>query len=62
VDKAQFDHPLDIYIGEGRIVYAETHQAWALPGGRFTKDREVAEKAAQLISDLTEQYWRRRNG
>jgi ADP-ribose pyrophosphatase YjhB (NUDIX family) len=48
----QFKHPNDITIGKGRVVYASTYEAWALPGGEKTKDRTRAEAVAKEINEI----------
>lgn len=49
----RFDHLNDILIGAGRIVYEPAYEAWALPGGAKTKDREKAEDMARMINEIT---------
>jgi hypothetical protein len=56
----RFDHPSDIRIGTGRIVYAYEQvfrgttlpEGWVLPGGGRTQVREHAESAARYINDV----------
>ncbi len=48
----RFDHPEDIVIGNGRIVYEPAYEAWALPGGFKTKIREKAEDMARTIDAI----------
>lgn len=60
MDKAVFDHPLNIVRGEGRIIYDEYHKAWALPGRTYTRSQDVAEHVAARIDALTRSYWERR--
>ena len=56
----RFDHPNDIVIGVGRIVYAYEQifrgkllpEGWVLPGGGRTQVRAHAEDAARYINDL----------
>jgi hypothetical protein len=58
-EKFKFDHPNDITIGVGRIVYANEQEVkgvklpegWALPGGIRTTNRDHAEHAARQIND-----------
>ena len=49
----RFDHPNDILIGTGRVVYEPAYEAWALPGGEKTKDRARAEAVAKEINEIT---------
>ena len=49
----RFEHPNDITIGYGRIVYEPAYEAWALPGGEKTKDRTRAEAVAKAIDEIT---------
>lgn len=49
----RFEHPNDIVIGTGRIVYEPAYEAWALPGGTKTKDRQKAEEMARTIDEIT---------
>jgi hypothetical protein len=49
----RFDHPNDILIGTGRVVYEPAYEAWALPGGEKTKDRQKAEDMARTIDEIT---------
>ena len=64
----RFDHPNDIVIGKGRIIYApevlkyegkhppyqgQTFlEGWVLPGGVRTQDRACAEEAARVIDAM----------
>lgn len=59
MDQAHFDHPLNIVVGCGRIIYVDLYKSWALPGGTYTKNQEIAESTARLIDDLTRQYQER---
>jgi hypothetical protein len=36
----RFDHPKDIMIGKGRIVYEPSYETWILPGGIRTRDHQ----------------------
>lgn len=49
----KFDHPNDITVGHGRIVYEPACEAWILPGGKRTKDRAHAEEVASKINNIT---------
>lgn len=49
----RFENPNDIVIGTGRIVYEPAYEAWALPSGAKTKDREKAEDIARTIDEIT---------
>ena len=49
----RFDHPKDIMIGRGRIVYEPSYETWILPGGIRTRDQARAELMAKTISDIT---------
>lgn len=49
----RFDHPNDITIGKGRVIYEPAYEAWALPGGEKTKDRARAEAVAKEINEIT---------
>jgi antirestriction protein ArdC len=53
----KFNHPNDINIGWGRIVYEPAYDAWALPGGRKTYVRGEAESVATAIHELTTKQW-----
>ncbi len=64
----RFEHPNDILIGKGRIIYApetfkyigvhpeyQNHtflEGWVLPGGIRTRDRARAEAAARAIDAM----------
>jgi len=54
----QFDHPNDIQIGWGRIVYEPAYDVWALPGGTKTYIREEAVAVAKAIDEITAKQWR----
>lgn len=56
MDLIHFNHPLNILIGYGRIIYVDTYESWVLPGGTYTKNQEIAESTARLIDELTRQY------
>ena len=50
----RFDHPKDMTVGRGRIVYVErpagsAPAGFAVPGGRITQDADEAWKWAELI-------------
>mgnify|MGYP003338887278 CR=1 FL=1 len=60
MEKAVFDHPLNVTCGVGRIIYDEYHKAWVLPGGAHTRSKDVAEHVAARIDALTRLYWERR--
>lgn len=56
-----FEHPLDITVGRGRVIYADAttdmagkhHPAgWVLPGGARTDDPERAVLAAESVNKL----------
>jgi hypothetical protein len=49
----RFDHPSDIIIGRGRIVYEPAYEAWILPGGLRTQSRDRAEGVANKINEIT---------
>jgi hypothetical protein len=51
-----YDHPLNIKIGKGRVLfdaasYASMAPAWILPGGRRTTDQLEARAAAEWIDN-----------
>lgn len=50
----KFSHPLDITIGNGRIVWRDSpgQQGWALPGGGHTTNETEARHAASIIDRL----------
>jgi hypothetical protein len=49
----RFDHPKDIMIGKGRIVYEPSYETWILPGGIRTRDQVRAELMAKTINEIT---------
>jgi hypothetical protein len=49
----KFNHPNDITIGWGRIIYERAYGVWVLPGGEHTDDRARAEAVAQAIDEMT---------
>ena len=49
----RFDHPKDIMIGRGRIVYEPSYETWILPGGIRTRDQVRAELMAKTIDEIT---------
>jgi hypothetical protein len=48
----RFNHPNDITIGAGRVIYEPAYEAWVLPGGAKTKVRKRAEDVAKAIDGL----------
>lgn len=59
---ASFDHPKNIEIGKGRVIWAEGKtcaagihhpEGWVLPGGLRTRDSDVAHAAAATINELS---------
>jgi len=58
IDRAPpFDDPNDIKIGMGRVIYVARDSHWALPGGTFTTDRELAETTARNINSASLGAW-----
>lgn len=63
--KIPFNHPLEINIGFGRIIYVEEHitengrmpEGWRLPGGGITTNKEIAEQVARKIDELTNKFF-----
>ena len=49
----RFDHPSDIIIGRGRVVYEPAYEAWILPGGLRMQSRDRAEGVAHKINEIT---------
>ena len=56
-DHFKFDHPNDIQIGWGRIVYEPAYDVWALSGGKKTYSRAEAEVVAKAIDEVTTKQW-----
>lgn len=48
----RFDHPRNVHIGAGRIIFDQQRGGWVLPGGRFTRDQGEARHAAATIDLL----------
>lgn len=57
-EKAHFDHPHNITVGRGRVIFAEActpvganlcERGWVLPGGARTTNRAIAEMVAGRI-------------
>ena len=49
----RFEHPENITIGKGRVVYESAYEAWILPGGLHVQDRARAEAVAKEINEIT---------
>lgn len=48
----RFDHPRNVHIDAGRIIFDQERGGWVLPGGRFTRDQGEARHAAATIDLL----------
>lgn len=55
---AQFDHPHNVQVGQGRVIFAEActplgaapcERGWVLPGGQRTTNRGIALLVAERI-------------
>lgn len=44
----------DVTFGHGRVVWNPRDLGWALPGGRLTRERDVALAVAMNIHDITQ--------
>jgi hypothetical protein len=53
----RFNHPKDITIGRGRIVYEPAYECWILPGGVRTYEQARAELVARTIDEVTTKQW-----
>lgn len=59
---ASFDHPKNIRVGNGRVLWAAAKtctagihhpEGWVLPGGVRTRDEQRAKAAAAAINELS---------